>query len=352
MSLFRPEVASLKAYTMADEASRIKVNQNESPWDWPAELKEEAVRAASAVPFNRYPGFEEKALTAALAERWGLSADSVLIGNGSNELLMALFLAAVGPGRKVLLPSPTFSMYRQLALLAGAPVSEVLLKDGVSYKREAWTRALRREKPALMLLCSPNNPTGDAYPPEALSDLIGQAPGLVVVDEAYGEFSTGTARELLPKQENLVVLKTFSKAWGGAGLRLGYLLAATRTAAQIRKALLPYNVSPVTAGMGLLALRNAALFEKRVGVVIAERGRLYEALGRIPGLTVYPSRANFILVRVAKGTAGERFGALKARGILVRDVSHLPGLERCLRLCVGSPEENDEVLSALAEVMA
>lgn len=352
MSPFRPEVSALKAYAMADETWRIKVNQNESPWDWPEELKEEAVRAASAVAFNRYPGFEEKALTAALAQRWDLPAASILIGNGSNELLMAVFLSAVGPGRKVLLPSPSFSMYRQLALLAGAPVSEVLLKDGVSYKREAWVKALRRENPALVLLCSPNNPTGDVYPREALSDLIGQARGLVVVDEAYGEFSTGTARELIPKQENLVVLRTFSKAWGGAGLRLGYLLAAPRTAAQIRKALLPYNVSPVTAGMGLVALRNAPFFEARVGVMVRERGRLYEALCRIPGLTVYPSQANFILVRVAKGTARERFGALKARGILVRDVSHLPGMERCLRLSMGSREENDEVVSALAEVMA
>ena len=352
MSFFRPEVAALKAYAMADEPCSVKVNQNEAPWDWPPELKEEAIRRVTDVAFNRYPPFDERALTAALTERWGLRPESILVGNGSNELLQALFLSALGPGRKVLMPSPTFSLYRQLALLTGAPVAEVPLKDGVSYKAEAWVKAVRREKPALVLLCSPNNPTGAAYPAEALADLLKEAPGLVAVDEAYAEFSSKTARGLLPEAENLVILRTFSKAWGGAGLRLGYLLAAPRTAAQVRKALLPYNVSPVTAGLGVLALKNAPLFEARVEALVEERRRLYDQLCRLPGLTVYPSEANFILVRVAKGTAVERFEALKRRGILVRDVSHLPGLDRCLRLSVGSADENDAVLESLAEVLA
>jgi histidinol-phosphate aminotransferase len=352
MSLFRPEVAALKAYAMPDESCAVKVNQNEVPWDWPLELKEEAVRRVAGVAFNRYPPFDEKALTAALAARWGLNPGSVLVGNGSNELLQALFLSALGPGRKVLMPSPTFSLYRQLALLTGAPVAEVPLKDGLSYKSEAWVKAVRREKPALVLLCSPNNPTGASYPVGALADLLKEAPGLVAVDEAYAEFSSQTARGLLPGAENLVILRTFSKAWGGAGLRLGYLLAAPQTAAQVRKAVLPYNVSPVTAGLGVLALKNAALFGARVKALVEERTRFYERLCRLPGLTVYPSEANFILVRVAKGTAVERFEALNRRGILVRDVSHLPGLDRCLRLSVGSPDENDAVLEALAEVLA
>lgn len=352
MSFFRPEVAALKAYAMADEASLIKVNQNEAPWDWPEDLKAEAARVAAAVAFNRYPPFEEKTLTEALAKRWGLPPASFLVGNGSNELLQALFLSALGPGRKVLVPSPTFSLYRQLALMAGAPVAEVPLKDSVAYKPEAWIKAVRREKPALCLLCSPNNPTGAAYPDEALGDLITEAPGLVAVDEAYAEFASGTARAFLPKQENLIVLRTFSKAWGGAGLRLGYAMASPAVVSQVRKALLPYNVSPVTACLGVLALKNAPLFEERVRSLVVERGKLIEALGRLPGLTVFPSQANFVLVRVAKGTAAERFLALKKRGVLVRDVSHLAGLERCLRLSVGSPEENKAQVNTLAEVMA
>ncbi len=353
MSRFRPEIEALKAYAMADEPCAIKVNQNEAPWDWPPELKAEAARLVDSVAFNRYPPFDERALTAALAERWRLPPQAVLVGNGSNDLLMALFLSALGPGRKVLLPSPTFSLYRQLALLAGAPVAEVLLKDGgVSYKAESWLKAVRRERPALVLLCSPNNPTGSLFPPEALGDLLAEAPGLVAVDEAYAEFAGSSARDLLPKAENLAVLRTFSKAWGSAGLRLGYLMAAPATAAHLRKALLPYNVSPVTAGLGVIALRNVSLFEARVNTIVEERERLSAGLGRLPGLTVYPSQANFILVRVAKGAASERYEALRRKGVLVRDVSHLPGLERCLRLSVGSPQENDAVLKLLEEVLA
>ena len=352
MSRFRPEVETLKAYAMADESCSIKVNQNEAPWDWPGELKARAADLLAEVAFNRYPPFDERTLTAALAARWGLAPQSVVVGNGSNELLMALFISALGPGRKVLLPSPTFSLYRQLALLAGAPVAEVLLKEGVAYKAESWLKAVRRERPALVLLCSPNNPTGAAFPLEALGEILKEAPGLVAVDEAYAEFSSGTARDYLPKADNLLVLRTFSKAWGGAGLRLGYLMAAPQTSAQVRKAVLPYNVSPVTAGLGVLALSNAELFEERVRVLVGERGRLSGALGRLPGLTVYPSEANFILVRVAKGAASERYEALRRRGVLVRDVSHLPGLERCLRISVGSEEENDVVLKIFAEVLA
>lgn len=352
MSLFRPEVAALKAYAMPDESCTVKVNQNEVPWDWPAKLKAEAARWVDAVAFNRYPPFDEKALTTALAARWGLMPESVIVGNGSNELLQALFLSALGPSRKVLIPSPTFSLYRQLALLTATPVAEVPLKDGLNYMSDAWVKAVRREKPALVLLCSPNNPTGASYPAESLAELLKEAPGLVAVDEAYAEFSSQTARGFLPEAENLVILRTFSKAWGGAGLRLGYLLAAPRIAAQVRKAVLPYNVSPLTAGLGALALRNPLSFEERVRAVVAERTSFKERLGRLQGLLAYPSSANFILVRLEKVSAVSAFDALKRRGILVRDVSHLPGLDRCLRITVGSPEENEAVLAALVEVLA
>jgi histidinol-phosphate aminotransferase len=189
MSLFRPEVTALKAYAMREEEYPVKVNQNESPWDWPPELKEEAARAAASVVFNRYPPFDQELLTTALARKWSLVPASVLVGNGSNELLQALFLSALGSGRKVLLPSPSFSLYRQLALLCHGEVKEVLLKDAVAYMPEAWIKAIRREKPTLVLICSPNNPTGSVFPLEALGDLLRETPGLVAVDEAYAEFT-------------------------------------------------------------------------------------------------------------------------------------------------------------------
>ncbi len=353
MSRFRPEVEAMAAYAMREGSFPVKVNQNEAPWDWPAEFKEEAVRLVEATAFHRYPPFDEAALTAALAERWGLEPESVLVGNGSNELLQALFLAALGPRRTVCLPSPGFALYGQLALLCGARALNVPMAPDLAYDPPAWRAALRRERPEVLLLCSPNNPTGTGFPAGALDALLDEAPGLVVVDEAYAEFSEEeSARRLLPRRDNLVVLRTFSKAWAGAGLRLGYAMAAPSAALQLRKALLPYNVSPITAGLGALALAHAGWFEERVRRVVAERERLRAALGRLPGLAAYPSEANFFLVRLAGREAGQVHAELKARGVLVRDVSRYPMLEGCLRLSVGTPEENEAVVKALSEVLS
>ena len=351
MNGFRPDVVALEAYVMSEEPLPVKVNQNEAPWDWPPGLKEEAARRLASLAFNRYPPFREAALTRALEGRWDLPEGSILVGNGSNELLQALFTATLGPGRSLLMPAPSFGLYAQMAMLAGGRAVALPLTESMAYDPEAWIEAVRRERPEVVLLCSPNNPTGSVYPAEAMARLLEEAPGLVVADEAYAEFSSlPGARRFLPEARNLVVLRTFSKAWGGAGLRLGYLMAAPGTAAQVRKALLPYNLSSVTAALGLLALENAALFEERAALLGTERARLREGLARFAGLGVYPSEANFLLVRFPGGIAGGVFGALKARGILVRRLSG-PRLEDCLRMSVGSPEENDALLAGLAEVL-
>jgi histidinol-phosphate aminotransferase len=351
MSLFRPEVEALAAYTLRERPLPVKVNQNESPWDWPEALKAQAARLALETVFHRYPPFDEERLTGALEARWNLPSGSVLVGNGSNEVLQALFLAALGPGRTVLLPRPSFGLYRQMAMLASARVVEVDLEGGLSYDAEALLAAVRRERPDLVLFCCPNNPTGAVFPRERLAEMFDAAPGLVAVDEAYAEFSDWTSADLLPAQERLVVLRTFSKAWASASLRLGYALAAPPTALQIRKALLPYNVSVLSAALGALVLQNARLFEERVAAIRAERGRFFEGLRGLPGLDPIPSEANFFLVRLQNREAGEVHEALKRRGVLVRDVSGMPGLRGCLRLSVGSPEENARVADALREVL-
>jgi histidinol-phosphate aminotransferase len=329
----------------------VKANQNEAPWDWPEALKEEALREAMAIPFNRYPPFEEVRLASALGGRWGLPPESVLVANGSNELLQALFTAALGPGRRLLMPRPSFGLYRQLALLCRCDAHEQALEEGLRYGSETWLASVKRHAPHVVLLCSPNNPTGACFPDEALEVLLDVAPGLVAVDEAYGEFGGRSAARYLPSSENLVVLRTFSKAWSGAALRLGYALAAPSAAAQIRKALLPYTLSPLTAALGLAALRNTELFEARVARVVQERERLREALADLPGLAVFPSEANFLLVRLGGVPARDAYEGLKARGVLVRDVSGMHALSGCLRISVGEPEQNARVVRALAEVL-
>ncbi len=353
MTLFRPEVEALQAYAMPDGRSSVKINQNEAPWDWPEELKARACEALATTAFNRYPPFVESSLTRALARRWDLEPASVLVGNGSNELLQGLFTTALGPGRTVCIPSPSFALYAQLAMLSGGRAVPLELAGGVSYDPDLWSAAVRRESPNVVLLCSPNNPTGAVYPAPALEALAQETRALLVVDEAYGDFSAeASACRLIERHENVVVLRTFSKAWAAAGLRLGYALAAPRTAEQIRKGILPYNLSPLTASMGVLALENAAWFEAGVRRIVAERDRLSAGLGRIEGLTVYPSHANFLLVRLNSLPAARVHELLKNRGVLVRDVSNYPMLQGCLRLSVGTPAENDDALKALSEVMS
>ncbi|MEW5763831.1 MAG: histidinol-phosphate transaminase [Acidobacteriota bacterium] len=353
MNAFRPEVLALRAYFMEEPPLPVKANQNESPWDWPEELKREALERLAATPFHRYPAFRGSRLASLLCERWGLPEGSCLLGNGSNELLAALFTACLGEGRSGLIPSPSFSLYRQLILLARGEVREVALSENMDYDLDPWVQALEDFSPAVALVGSPNNPTGSLLPRSGLERLLEAAPGIVAVDEAYGEFSMEpSAASLLPGRDNLVVLRTFSKAWGSAALRLGYLLASPAVAEQVAKALLPYNVSPLALTLGEAALTRREIFEGRVRDLLRSRAELSERLGRIEGLRVYASEANFILVRLERWEAAEVHSALKARGVLVRDVSAHPALRGCLRISVGTPAENDAVLEALKEVVS
>lgn len=353
MRAFRRDVRALSPYTLEEPDLKVKVNQNEAPWDWPEEVKARALSEAGRLPFHRYPPFRDRILRDALAERLGVERGAILVGNGSNELLQALFTACLGPRRTLLLPEPTFSLYRQMALLARGRAVAVPLTETFAYDGRALLRAVEREAPAVVLLCSPNNPTGSVAPPGLILDLCGACRGIVAVDEAYGEFTgeEGAVSLLRRGPRNLVVLRTFSKAWGSAALRLGYLLASPEAAREIAKALLPYNVSPLTAFLGAAALREAPLFERRVRRLRRLRERLLRELEGLPGVEVYPSGGNFLLVRLGP-RAREVYLRLKERGVLVRDVSAAPRLAGCLRFSVGSEAENAALLRALREVLA
>ncbi len=351
MRAIRRDVLALQAYHLEEPPSPVKINQNEAPWDWPREMKERTLAQLASLPFHRYPPYRESALTAPLARRFGLSPGSVLVANGSNQLLQALFLACLGPRRKALIPEPTFSLYRQLALLCHGRAVGVPLGGDYRYDPEALLEAVRRERPRVVLVCSPNNPTGSVLSPREVLRLCEATEALVVVDEAYGEFAEGEGAAALLRggPNNLAVLRTFSKAWGAAALRLGYLLASPPVAKEVAKALLPYGVSPLTAALGGAALREEGLFRERVLRIRALREDLHRNLAAIPGLRVFPSAGNFLLVKLGP-RAREVYRRLKERGVLVRDVSSSPGLEGCLRFTVGSAEENAALLSALREV--
>lgn len=343
----KPAVRDLKAYSLAARQAPVKVNQNENPFDLPESLKRRVVELALRRPWSRYPEFDPRELLLALAARAGWRPDGVMAGNGSNELIEALLLVTVAAGTRVVIPEPTFTLYGLLTrILGGEPVS-VPLGPGFEYDREALAAAGRRTGAALSIVCSPNNPTGTAMSVADVARLCGESDGLVVVDEAYHEFSGRSVVPLLPDHANLVVLRTFSKAMALAGLRLGYLMAAPALVREIDKARLPYNINFFSQAAALAALEQPGILEASVARLVRLRGELFEALQALPGVRPVPSEANFILFELPGADPKAVFEALYRDGILVRDVTSYPRLGRCLRVSVGSEEENARFLASL-----
>ena len=348
----KPACRAEKAYTLAAYRAPVKVNQNESPFDLPEALKRRVLEQALAREWSRYPDFDPTELLERLAGFAGWRADGVLAGNGSNELIEALLLVTVGPGTRVVIPEPTFTLYGLLTRLLGGEVVGVPLGPQLEYDGLALARARREASAPLTIVCSPNNPTGGVLGEDDLRALLSEGDGLVAVDEAYHEFSGRSVVPLLREFDNLVVLRTFSKAMGLAGLRVGYLLASPALAREVDKARLPYNLNFFSQLAALAALDEQALLRENVERLRRERERVARALAALPGVRPYPSQANFILFELEGATPKAVFEALYARGVLVRDVSSYPRLGRCLRVSVGSERENDLFLAALGEVVA
>ena len=343
-------VRELRPYSLRPDRARVKLNQNENPWDTPLKIKQETLRRLSDCAWSRYPDFVPQRLHERLAEFSGWTADGIVAGNGSNELIQALLMVTVGEGTRVLINEPTFALYRQIATVLGGDVVSVSLNAELGYDIDALNDAVRELQPAVTIVCSPNNPTGCVLSDDDLRSLLKLSSGLVVVDEAYHEFAEHSVVPLLRQHENLVVLRTFSKAMAMAAMRVGYLLASPELTREISKAVLPYNLNAVSQTAAEVAVE---MYEDElrplVREIIAERARLYEALNRISGLTPVRSRANFILVRSAIDPK-QVFAELIKRDILIRDVSGYPMLSEYFRLSVGTPAENDLLLEALREI--
>ena len=343
--VIKPEVRQLSAYTLKHVKADVKLDQNENPYELPQELKEEVARRVLARPWGRYPEFVPHSTTQALAKCTGWREDGILIGNGSNELIMAGLSVILGKGRKAVIPQPTFTLYKLLSSVFEAQVTTVPLNaSDFSFNVDEIEAAAKDA--AVTVICSPNNPTGGLLPAGSLERILKLAPGLVFLDEAYHEFSGQTALTLLPSNPNLIVLRTFSKAMSMAGLRFGYLMAHPEVAKEIHKAKLPYNVNVFTLAAAEMVLERPNLIKDVVQTLIAERERVLAELRTRPGVEVFDSCTNFFLIRTMK-SARDLFEALYDRGVLVRDVSSYPMLERILRVSVGKPEENNRFLSAL-----
>ncbi len=352
LAFVKPAVQAVRAYTLVPRAATVKVDQNENPFDLPEDLKRDVLERALARPWSRYPPFEPRELCQELARFAGWPPEGVLAGNGSNELIQALLLVTVGAGTRVAIPEPTFTLYALLTTILGGEVVRVPLGPDLAYEPAALLAAQRASRPALTIVCSPNNPTGGALATEDVARLCAANEGLVAVDEAYHEFSGQTVAPLLPDYPNLVVLRTFSKAMALAGLRVGYLLAAPDLVREVNKARLPYNLNFFSQAVALSALAGLDRLQANVARIVRGRERLLGELEALPGVRPFPSRANFVLFELQAHDPATVFARLLERGVLVRDVTSYPRLGRCLRVSVGAESDNAAFLAALREALA
>ncbi len=344
----REEIRALSAYHVAPAAGLVKLDAMENPYRLPPPVAERLGRRLAEVAINRYPDPGAPGLKSAIREAMSIPDGLPLVlGNGSDEILQMVAVALARPGATMLALEPSFVMYRMSAIAAGMRYVGVPLAADFSPDLGATLDAIAKARPALTWIAYPNNPTGNLFPREAILAILEAAPGLVVIDEAYHPFAGGAS--FLPevgRHPNLVIMRTVSKL-GLAGLRLGLAVGPADWMAEFEKVRLPYNVNVLTAAAAELVLREPGLLEDQARAIVRDRGLLEAGLDALAGVERFPSAANFVLVRVAD--APRAFEGLKSRGILVKNLhgSH-PLLANCLRLTVGTPDENSMLLSALA----
>jgi histidinol-phosphate aminotransferase len=355
----RDDLAALSGYHSPQVPAKVRLNTNESPFPAPETWRDELAGALERIEFNRYPDRLASELRAGLAEYHGVDASEVFCANGSNEALQCLLLAYGGPGRRALIFEPTYALHSHISRLTGTEVASAGRASDFRIDADDVERVLDEAQPTVTFVCSPNNPTGRAETPELVARVLSRAPGLVVVDEAYGQFASWSALELrgsgragptATDADGLVVVRTFSKTWSMAAARLGYLIADPAVVAACDDAALPYHLSAMTQVAGVLALKYRTEMEGRVALVAEERGRLAAALAALP-VETWPSDANFILFRPHERAAGEVWEGLVERSVLIRNCSSWPGLPGCLRVTVGTPSENDRFVDALEEIL-
>ena len=348
--LIRQEILALHAYHVPPASGMIKLDAMENPYLLPQEIRDEIAQLVANAAINRYPDAGAVDLKAGIAKVSNLPVGmDILLGNGSDEIIQLLALATAKPGAVLLSVEPSFVMYKMIAAFVGMKYVGVPLAEDFSLDLPATLAAIKREQPALVFLAYPNNPTGNAFDAEAIKQIIQITPGLVVIDEAYYAFASDSFIPHLASYNNLLVMRTFSKL-GMAGLRLGFLAGATAWLGQLEKLRLPYNVGvlPQLVAAKLLAHHDVLLAQAES--IKLERVKLLAKLSAINGIRAYPSQANFILFRVAHAT--QVFEGLKQRGVLIKNLNGgYPALADCLRVTVGTAEENQKFIAALQDTI-
>ncbi|ARP84872.1 histidinol-phosphate transaminase [Bordetella genomosp. 9] len=350
----RPDIQALAAYPVGDAQDGIKLDAMENPYSLPADVRDDIAAAARDAALNRYPAARHDALDAAIRGAFGVPADAALLyGNGSDELIHLIVQACCAPGDVVLAPVPSFVIFEMAARFHHAHFVGVPLTAGFELDLPATLAAIHAHRPKVVFLAVPNNPTGGRWPDEAIEAVRAATPGLLVIDEAYQPFSDGTWMPRAAQLPNTVVLRTVSKI-GLAGLRFGYLAGPTPWIAEIDKLRPPYNVDVLTEAVMLAVLKHKPVLDEQAARLRASRAELAAALAKLPGLTVFPSSANFLLVRFSgKMGANAVHRALKTRKIWVRGFpGGDPALADCLRISLGTPDEHAALLAALRDILA
>lgn len=346
----RDDLRALEGYHSPQVDVRIRLNTNEAPSPPPAAWRDAFAAELSRVEWHRYPDRSASALRAAIAESHHVRPDQVFAANGSNEVLQTLLLAYAGPGRRVATFEPTYQLHGHIARLTGATVIEGERGPDFRLDVESALSLIHEHRPAVTFLCSPNNPTGLAEPAANVHTLLAAQPGLLVVDEAYGQFADWSALTMIDESTPLVVTRTFSKTWSMAASRLGYLVGPSWLVAELDKVALPYHLDAAKQIAGRLALQFTDEMDARVEQIVAERERISATLRGL-AVDVFPSGANFILFRPRNKSGRRVWQELLDRSILIRDCSGWPRLADCLRVTVGTGDENDEFLAAMTEIV-
>ncbi len=344
--MIRKDIKALGAYHVPDSSGMIKLDAMENPFPLPGDLKRSWKAKLGEVELNRYPDADMHDLRSKIAARDGLSAEQVLLGNGSDEIIQMLLLAA-DPGACAS-PAPTFVMYDLISRWLKRPVTTVPLESDFSLDAKKFLQLCAREKATIAFLACPNNPTGNMWSEATIKEIVTNFRGMVIIDEAYLPFADRTHTKLIAP--NVLILRTYSKV-GWAGLRLGYLLGDVKTIAELNKVRLPYNINSLTQASADFFLDHFEVFEKQAKDICFERSRMIAALMAIDGIEVFPSQANFLLMRVKD--ADSIFEQLKEKNILIKNMNPQGGLlKECLRITIGNKDENSALLSALKEILA
>jgi len=346
----RDDLGLFEGYHSPQVDVDVRLNTNESPMPPPAAWLHELHDLLDDIQFHRYPDRAYAALRRGIAETEGVRPEQVFVANGSNEVLQTLLLAYGGPGRTAAVFEPTYALHSHIARVTGTAVATGRRNDDFTLDLDVVKQVVADADAAVTFLCSPNNPTGRIEPPEVVRAVLDLAPGLLVVDEAYGQFSRWSALELVGDDVPLAVVRTFSKTWSMAAARLGYCVAPSSVVAALDQVVLPYHLDAFKQAAGLLALKFKPEMEARVALINEERGRIASAFLDLP-VETWPSDANFILFRPTGREGNEVWQALVDRSVLIRNCASWPGLTGCLRVTVGTPDENERFLEALTEVL-